>query len=308
MAMFNKKWCASQRISVLGRRAVRTVLGRCGLVLLLVPSGLLGAAAGNQLEKTIQCIPTPRISISNPPGGVVVVRGWDKSEVHAVCLPATPKVTIDCDQVPARGDAEKVRFTTQVLDTQAGSQEKTVNYEIDIPSGASLEIYNPSGSVTVERVSGDDGVESVSGSVSVRDGAGHTSVTSLSGAIELIRPTGRVEATSITGDLRFTASESANVHAQTTSGAIFFDGDFVPLGEYVLSSYGGNMDVACPTSDSVELRARTVRGKVNNELRLKHAQPRSPSAPGNGFGVQNQGDATVELKSYSGTIHVHSRP
>lgn len=307
MAMTVKNRFHSHRISGLGRGAVRVMLSRYSLAALLVPAGFLLAAGGSRLEKSIPCSLAPRITISNPPGGVVVVRGWDKSEVHAVCLTASPKVSVDVDQMPASGDAEKVRFTTRVLDAQAESPEKTVSYEIDIPNGASLEIFNPSGSVTVERVSGDDRVESVSGAVSIRDAAGHTSVNSMNGAIELIRPTGRVEASSITGDLRFAASQSANVRAETTSGAIFFDGDFMAMGEYVLSSYRGDLDVTCPTSDSLELRARTVHGKVNNELHLKHAPQRAPSTPGNAFGLQKEGDATVELKSFSGTIHIHSR-
>ena len=289
--------------------ACRAVAGS-SLALLLVPASLLLADGASRVEKSIPCTSAPHVTITNPPGGVVLVRGWDKSEVHAICVAASPKVSVDWDQMPASGDAEKVRFTTHVLDALAGPQEKTVNYEIDLPSGSSLEIFNPSGSVTVERVSGDDWVESVNGPISVLDGAGHISVTSLNGSIRLIRPTGRVEATSIMGDLRFVSSESRNIRAQTQSGNILFDGDFVPMGEYVLSSYQGNMDITCPATDSLELRARTLHGKVDNELRLKRDRPRAASsAPGNAlFGVQNRGDATVELKSYSGTIHLHPRP
>jgi hypothetical protein len=278
------------------------------LALLVVPKGLMLADGGSRLEKSIQCTSTPRVTITNPTGGVVVVRGWDRSEVHAICNAASSKVAVDWDQMPASGDAEKVRFATHLLDSQAGPQEKTVNYEIDIPNGASLEIFNPSGSVTVQGVSGDDWVESVSGPVIVTDGAGHTSVTSLNGNIQLIRPTGRVEVNSITGDLRFVASVSNNVRAETTSGNIYFDGDFEPLGSYSLVSYQGNLDVSCPSTDSLELLARTAKGKIDNELHLRHPERRSYAPPGSSaFGTIDTGKATVNLRSYSGTIHIHPR-
>jgi hypothetical protein len=283
-------------------------LSRWGWLVMLVPAGALLAAEGGRVEKTFKTTENPRISLSNLKG-TIVVRGWDKSEVHAVCLTTSPRVEIDCDQMPAAGEAEKVHFATHLLGEGTGDQNQSADYTLEVPVGSSLDIHDPDGAITVQRVSGDQWIESVKASVSVSDGAGHVSVRSLNGDIDLIRPTGRIEASSVMGTLRFKGSTSPMVRAHTTgSGRIIFEGSFVPSGDYVLSSYQGDVEISCPASDSFELRARTVHGKVNNELQLNRKN-HVPFSYGSGlFGVHNQGDATVELSSYNGTIHLRPRP
>ena len=287
--------------------SLKTSLSRWGWLVMLVPAGALLAAEGGRLEKTYKTTESPRITLSNL-RGTIVVRGWDKSEVHAVCITSSPRLEIDCDQMPAAGEAEKVHFATHVLDPGAADPSQSVDYTLDVPLGSSLDIHDPDGAITVERVSGDEWIESVRAAVSVTDGAGHVSVRSLNGDIALLRPSGRIEASSVMGNLVFKGSTSPIVRAHTTgSGRIIFEGNFVPSGDYVLSSYEGDVEITCPASDSFELRARTVHGKVNNELQLNR-KGHVPFSYGNGlFGVHNQGDATVELTSYSGTIHLHPR-
>lgn len=277
-------------------------------VLMLLPAGVaLAADAGNRLEKSFRVVPNARVSISNAPGGAVTIRGWDRPEVHAICSTASSKAEIDVDQVPASGEVEKVHFSTHVLDAQATPAEKSATYEVDVPAGSSIVIYNPEGSVTVEHVSGDEDIESVNGKVAVNDSSGHVSVRSLNGNIDFARPSGRVEATSVMGSLTFKGSTSTNVRAQTQSGRIDFDGEFEPTGDYVMKSWHGDMDIVCSASDSFEMNARTVSGKVDNQFHLSHKGHTAP-AQGEAFGYQNRGDATVDLKSYSGTIHVRPRP
>jgi len=276
----------------------------CALTVLLLPAGvLLVAAGGARWEKTFQSIPNPRISIVNPTGGPVIVRGWDKLRVHVVCLTASSKVEVDCEEMPTAGEIEKLHFVTHLLDSRATPDEQTASYELDIPNGATLDVNNPQGSVTVQQLSGDAWLESVTGKISVIDESGRVSARSLNGDIELVRPSGRIEATSVTGNLRFIGSTSPMVRAQTTgSGNIFFDGEFVPTGDYLLGSYQGNMDITCPASDSFELRAHTVRGRVDDQMRLNR-KGHSSQVRDQTF-VHKQGDATVEVKSYSGTIHI----
>ncbi|HXJ96304.1 MAG TPA: hypothetical protein VMT20_25995 [Terriglobia bacterium] len=275
-------------------------------VLLLPAGALLVASGGNRWEKTFQSIPNPRISIVNSTSGPVIVRGWDKLRVHVVCLTASSKVEVDCDEMPTAGEAEKLHFVTHLLDSRATPDEQTASYELDIPNGATLDVNNPQGSVTVQQLSGDAWINSVTGKISVVDESGRVSARSLSGDIELVRPSGSIEATSVMGNLRFIGSMSAMVHAQALgSGNIFFDGEFVPTGSYLLASYQGDMDITCPASDSFELRAHTVRGKVDDQMRLNR-KGHSPHVTDETF-IHNQGDATVEVKSYSGTIHIGPR-
>jgi hypothetical protein len=275
---------------------------------LLIPAGLLLAAGQGRVEKSFRAVPNCRIRISNPGGGGVVVRGWDKAEVHAVCLTSSSKVEIDAEPTPANSEAERLDFFTRVLDQQATPEERAASYELDVPKDSSLAITNPSGNIRVEHVSGDDWIDSVRSAISVMDGAGLIQVRSLNGDINLVRPAGHVEATSIMGNVNISSSQSQKINAQTSSGSITFDGDFLPIGDYTLKTYAGDITVLCSSSDSFTLDARSLRGKLENEFKLSRKGHTPYGVDGAmAYGFNRRGDASVTIKSYSGTIHVRRR-
>jgi len=282
-----------------------------GLILcLLVLSGTSLAAEGNRSEKTFEVVPNPRVTVTNMTGQVVV-RGWDKAQVHIVYAVLSPHVEVDTEIVPLNDAADKLHFATHVLDPLISGKDETANYNLEVPMGASLEIRNPQGSVRIEKFQSDDtSVESVGGAIFISDFAGHLFVRSVGGNIDVIRASGRVEAYSITGDLRFIFPVTTKLRGSTTSGRVFFEGDFPNGGDYSLSAYSGDMEILCPPSASFELSAKTVRGRLENEMPMTiRRQPATPLASANSFfGTHLTGKATVNLKSFSGTIHIRQRP
>jgi DUF4097 and DUF4098 domain-containing protein YvlB len=277
--------------------------------LLLIPAGLLMAQSSGQSEKSIVTTATPRVSISNL-AGKVMVKGWDRLQVHVAYTIVSPRVAVDTEQVPAQGIADKLHFTSYLIDRSEVVQNPVVDYVVQVPSGASLEIHDPQGIVKIESVKGDTSVDSLGGTISVADSAGHLSIRSVGGDIEVIRPSGRVEAYSINGNLHFVNPTSTRLRGTTTSGTIVYEGDFAPGGDYILSDYSGDITVVCPSSASFELDAKTVRGKLDNRFPLVPRGPASRSfhPPGNSiFGTQGSGQATLEVTSFSGTIHVRQQ-
>ena len=279
--------------------------GLRSLVLVLMATSVLLAAGTSRLEKTFETSRSPRISLVNLTGNVVV-RGWDKPQVHAVYDLFSPRVEVDAEALPSNGPADKIHFSTHVLDPQVSGDAQTVDYTLDVPLGASLEIRNPQGSVRIERMQADAAVESVGGNIVVTDFSGYLTVRSVGGNIEIIRPAGHVQANSITGSLHFVSPSTSQFRASTTSGRILYEGDFMEGGDYVLSAYSGDMEILCPASSSFELSAHTVRGKVESALPLTPKRhPASPLASGNSLlGTHNTGKATVELTSFSGMIRI----
>lgn len=277
--------------------------------LLLIPAGLLMAQSPGQTEKNIATTATPRVSISNL-AGKVMVRGWNRLQVHVAYTIVSPKVAVDLEQVPSKGPADKVHFTSYLIDHSELVPNPVVDYIVEVPSGASLEIHDPQGKVNINSIKGDTSVDSLGGGISVADSAGHLSIRSVGGDIEIIRSSGRVEAYSINGNLHFVNPASNRLRGTTTSGAIVYEGDFAPGGDYILSDYSGNITVLCPSTSSFELDAKTVRGKLDNQFQLV---PRGPAArsflpPGNSvFGTQGSGQATLEVTSFSGTIHIRQQ-
>ncbi len=280
---------------------------RTGLSLVLLPLGALLAAGQARLEKTFDTTSNPRISLTNLTGQVVI-KGWDRAQVHALATTSSPRVEVDTEALPATGRAEKIHFDTHVLDPLVTGKDQSADYSLELPFGASLEIRNRQGSVQIENLQGEASVESVGGSIFVRDITGHLSVRSVGGDIEIIRPSGRVEASTITGSLHFVSPSGSQLRGNTTSGRIIFEGDLLSGGDYELSSYSGDIDVVCPPSASFELNAKTVRGKLDNRLALTPKRHSPLPFSGNSLlGTHNAGTATVELSSFSGTIRIRQQ-
>jgi hypothetical protein len=281
-----------------------------GLVLyLLVLSGALVAAEGNRSEKTFEATPNPRITVTNMTGQILV-RGWDKAQVHVVCSVLSPHVEVDTEVIPPNSPADKIHFATHLLDPLVSGKDQTADYSLDVPMGTNLEIRNPQGSVRIEKFQGDDTtVESVGGAIVVSDFAGHLFLRSVGGNIDVIRASGRVEAYSITGDLHFVAPTTSKLRGSTTSGRILFEGDFPDGGDYSLSAYSGDMEILCPSSASFELFAKTVRGRLENEMpmTIRHRSATPLSSANSLLGTHLTGKATVNLKSFSGTIRIRQR-
>ena len=281
-----------------------------GLVLyVLVLSGTLLAAEGNRSERTFETIPNPRITVTNMTGQILV-RGWDKAQVHVAYSVMSPHVEVDTEVVPPSGPADKIHFATHLLDPLVSGKDQTADYSLDVPTGTCLEIRNPQGSVRIEKFQGDDAsVESVGGAILVSDFTGHLFVRSIGGNIDVIRASGRVEAYSITGNLHFVSPTTSKLRGSTTSGRILFEGDFQDGGDYSLQDYSGDMEILCPSSASFELFAKTVRGKLQNEMPMTiQRRTATPLSSANSlFGTHLTGKATVNLTSFSGTIHIRQR-
>ncbi len=283
---------------------------RAASLMLLAPVCLLTAASPGRLEKSIDTVEGPQISLTNL-RGQIAVRGWVRNQVHVICITASPRVEVEAAAIPRTGRAERIQLATRVLDPLVTGNDETADCTLEVPAGASLEIRNRQGVVLIEKLQGQHAwVESADGRISATDVASHLTARSLGGDIELTRPTGRTEAYTITGNIRLMDPESKNLRANTNSGKITYRGDFMPAGEYVLSSYSGDIEVICPTSASFELNAKTVKGKLENTFSLtpkRHSA--SPFSTANSLlGTHNTGNATVELTSFSGRIRVRPQP
>jgi len=284
----------------------------CGVGLVLyvtMLSGALLAADNKRSEKTFEAAPNPRITLSNMIGQVLV-RGWDKSQVHIVYSVVSPHVEVDTEVIPPTQPADKIHLATHLLDPLVSGKDQTADYDLDVPMGTDLEIWNPQGSIRIEKLQADDAsVESVGGAILVSDFTGHLFLRSVGGNIEVIRPAGRVEAYSITGSLHFVSPTTSKLRGTTTSGRILFEGDFADGGDYSLSEYSGDMEILCPPSASFELNAKTVRGKLENEMpmTIRHRSATPVSSANSFFGTHLTGKATVNLTSFSGTIRIRQR-
>jgi DUF4097 and DUF4098 domain-containing protein YvlB len=277
------------------------------LGLLFFPLAVTQAADPSRQEKTFDTTANPQIGLSNLMGRVVV-KAWDRQQVHVLYTINSPKMSVDIDQLPQQGAAEKIHFTTRMLDPQASGSEKTVVYTLEVPIGTSLEVRNTEGQVEIDRIAGDAYLDSSGGVITISDVSGHIVANSIDGNIEILRPAGKVEAYTICGNIRFVGATGPSMRAQTTSGNITYEGDLMSGADYFFRNYRGDIDLYLPSSASFELNKATLRGKFVSDFSSGHSQARHPYPGAHTFlGTNVSSTATVRLSSYSGNVHIHKQ-
>jgi DUF4097 and DUF4098 domain-containing protein YvlB len=122
---------------------------------------------------------------------------------------------------------------------------------------------------------------------------------------------GIILATTVSGDIQFSKLDSNSVTAVSTLGNISYEGNFVSRGKYNFSTNEGIILVQCPDQASVEWDARTVKGKIKSNLPIR-SKSHAPSSVGvvgkqSLVGTLNQGEATVQLSTFSGEININRR-
>jgi DUF4097 and DUF4098 domain-containing protein YvlB len=274
---------------------------------LLVPGLLLlsaaSASAGDRITQHFRVDPHPVVAIHNP-NGTVTVRAWTKSEVMIVAVRATTQVEVDATQ-----SGNRIDVLTHPLSDMAPPADLRSDLEISVPQDAELQIHDDAGGVNVSNVLGDMNVETIAAGVDLEDAAGYLTVKTVDGSFQCVRCTGRIEVSSISGNFRFIDIRSPYVRAQTSTGNILFNGEFLPNATYRLKNYSGVIEVRFSPGDSFDLSASSIKGKVHNEARLDppshhHFLPRLGTAL---FGTLNSGRASVQLSSFDGTINILKR-
>lgn len=281
--------------------STRTLLP--ALVALAALAGL--AARAQRMEATFPATDETLIEVRNQVGQVKV-QSWDQAQVRVVATRRTQAVESHFEKT-----SNRIHIHTHVLQPASVASDRVVDYEIWAPPYVRLSLYLEAGTLTVENFTDDVTVETIAASVRLRNLAGHTAVKTLNGLVEVEGGTGRLEVTSIGGSLRFRDVATRYLVANSTSGDILYQGDFLPGGSYEFHNNQGSVELVAPASASFELNADSVRGEVINEFRLtpgSHDRPAAHSELRTSLlGTVHTGAALVRVTSFSGTIRLRKR-
>src|SRR5579863_284259 len=274
---------------------------------LLVPSLLFCSAVSagpRRQEQHFKVAAHPVITIHNP-NGLITVKAWTKAEVMVISTPASDRIEVDAEQMGNRVDV-----STRELSDSVAPDDMRADFQINVPEDAELQIHNDAGNVSVANVLGDMNVETVAAGVDLEDAAGYLTVKTVGGSFQCVRCAGQLEVSSISGSFRLVDIRSYHVRAQTSTGNIRFDGEFLPNGIYRLKNYSGVIEVHFSPGDSFDLSATSLKGKVNSQASLTppaHAHPVYSKFGNAILGTFNAGHAKVELSSFDGTINILKR-
>ncbi len=264
-------------------------------------------AAAHQIEKRFKVEDRPLVTIRNA-HGKIRVQSWQQPEVLVVATHPGDKVEVDAEQF-----GNRIEITTHRLAENLSLEELAADYQITVPEEAELQVRTDSGDIFVERVFGDMTFDTVAANLELQEVAGYLVIKTIGGSLVCIRCAGRLDFRSISGSIRLLEPMTSNLFAQTTSGSIFFDGEFLRGGVYRLQNSSGPIEVRFSESNSFELSAKSVFGRVesNTDLRPRAHSTEAFSAPQGArrilSGIYNEGHAKVELISFNGTITIRKR-
>jgi DUF4097 and DUF4098 domain-containing protein YvlB len=257
--------------------------------------------AGNNREFRYNVGPNSSVTVTNE-FGPVTVKGVPGRQIMITAKPHSNKVEIDASQ-----NGDRIELTSHQL--AAGSEaEDAVDYEISVPPDANVTVRAPSGPITAQHLWGDVVVEGDAAKIDIRDiRNAHVHARSVTGPITLDNiSNGFVDVTSVNGDVQLNSVDGRKVTVNTTKGNIRYAGDFGSGGAYMLVSYSGAIEVTMPPSASVDLSARSVNGKVEQDFPLEQKlHPSFTIDSSRSFaGTSNSAASSVRLRSFSGRIRV----
>lgn len=287
------------------------VLGVFGVGVLLFASATVSANTQEQQEKHFQVKDHPVVILDNIVNGRIEVKSWKTPEVVVTSTAVPGKVSIELEQVGDRIDINASALVSSTPDPH----ELEANFQLVVPEQTELQLKTQTGLILVEQVNGDMQLQSVAGDIHLKEVSGYIIVKTTGGSLICTQCAGKLDFNSISGSAQILQPTLNRVNVMTYTGNILYDGDFVRTGLYTMNSGRGVVEVRFSGNDSFDLNAKTSLGTVDNQAAdfLKpdtHGKHNSPEY-GQGFhtltGTVGQGQAKVDLSSYSGTIRILKR-
>jgi DUF4097 and DUF4098 domain-containing protein YvlB len=276
---------------------------RAQLVSFVILAAAICASAEVRKEFRFTVAPGAVISITNQYGPISVKPG-SGNQVIVVAILHSDQVEIDHVQ-----SGNRVDVLSHFL-SEANADAGRVDYEVSVPADASVTLRSSTGLLHAEGLHGDLTLEGSQAKVEVRDiSDAHVHVRTMNGSVALTNiRNGHVEVTSVNGDVVLNSVNGPLVQVNSTSGKIHYEGDFGNGGEYMLTSHSGDIEASAPNDASIDVTARSVRGKVENDFLLEPKHTPFVVRAGSAFaGTMNKAASSVRLFSFSGKIHLKKR-
>jgi hypothetical protein len=268
--------------------------------------------------------------------GHIIVRGWERNEVHAASLnaahielrregpatgtqPAAPRVQVIAYESADAGQAtrsDRCRvFGNIELDVPQTATVwlKTRGGNITVDGLAQVRVETLSGTVDLRHIKNTTQVESISGDVFLSDSAGGVSINSSSGNIKVTSASALAEsekfsAKSVSGDVSLEQIIYPQVEAETVSGRMGLLGPLASGGHYDLKSTLGDVTLTLSSDASFQVNATVSQeGKIINDFPINGSEVHSSVVLHDLKGVYGKGDSLLVLSSFSGRVRLRRK-
>lgn len=239
------------------------------------------AAEGREETRTFQVGSGAELDIRNISGTIKITQG-DNGQVEVSYKLRDDRITVEMEQ---DGDSITVntKYPRNVRNIKGG-----VDYEVRVPANCDVK------------------ANSVSGAITLNDVAGKVEVNNVSGAIKATDIFGSIEANSVSGSLNLKNIDASNVDANTTSGAITYEGTMGGR-NYDFNSVSGSITLKVDQAN-FEVDGNTLSGGVTADGFENITVNRAKYGPNTSIsGSAGNGDADLSLNTVSGSITIKRR-
>ncbi|HST79961.1 MAG TPA: DUF4097 family beta strand repeat-containing protein, partial [Verrucomicrobiae bacterium] len=276
----------------------RVVAVPVALVFAVALSGFAAAQTQpetNRKEARLDIAQGGSINIINNDGSVTLKAGSGRQVLVAYTLHSN-KVEVDQDSTP---DKRRIEIRSHALPQQIPNlDEAKVDLEVTVPAGTAITVSTSTAPINADGLNGDITLSSNTGKITVSDvSRSHLNIRSVAAPVELSHVSlGYVQVTSSGGAVQMTDVTGPKVNAATGSGNITYRGDCSGVGDYLMTTHSGNIDMSLPETASVDLNAHSASGSVENDFPLQAKKhPVFVPKSGSSFaGTSNSGSSSVE--------------
>jgi hypothetical protein len=261
--------------------------------------------SGEKIDRTMTVDPEAVVTLCVA-SGTLLVRGWDKNEIHVR--------SVDAAQIEFRR-IDKVKDTTRpatridvmVFDKTTGVNPKLdcqalASVEMDVPVGATVQVQTRDGDITIAGVAaayagsqnGDIQIEratklveagSLGGRIFLKDSSGRVNLSSASGGLEVVNVRAvtdedTFEVGTVSGDIQLNRISNPKVTAKTVNGALSMTGPLAKSGSYGFTNMTGDVILAMPHDASFRLNAKlSEKHDIVSDFALKYLSEPPPPPP-----------------------------
>ena len=248
-------------------------------------------------------------------------------------------VADDAEEEPGSGDCGTADQVELMVPRGSTVNVRTQNGHIDVSDVSDARLEALSGDVEVRRIAREVQVSCLSGDVMVTDVSGPVRAVTVSGSVEArnarsLAAGDDFQAKSTSGDVTIENVRHSEVVAATISGSVLYTGALARGGAYDFKTISGDVTMEIPADSSFTLHAKVVvSGDIDTDFPVKTmavgngvpAPPNAPQPPPPPRGKQvkikhpkepeqvrldgtvGSGDATVNMSSFSGSLHLRKQ-
>lgn len=282
------------------------------------------AFAQTPIDQTRPLAADGRVSIENLKGRVVV-RTWDRAEVHVTGTLGEGVEKLDIgsgggtlsivvrypenDGWHGRDDDTGPTTLEVTLPRTASVAVEAVSADIDAAgtAGMQLELESVSGDVLVRGSrSRQVRLESVSGDVDAELETRDVAATSVSGDVRVVgKIGGRVEVSGVSGDVALSSGVVDRLTIESVSGDARIDTALAPGGRIDAESVSGDVILTVPAATSARLRVESFSGTIRSPVGKVETEEFGPGSHLDArFGA---GDGDISLESFSGDVRITTK-